>query len=392
MKKLIFVLAIALIASPSFALTVALQRQGTSNLVDVVYSGADGNNLPRGIALDISSPTGTTIALTAGSYYQGESTSANPKYGIYPARIVIDSAGAVSNYGSPLADVNDPGAGADGTNHVVLEFGSLYVGDINAPATSGTLCTLTFGAGSVSNPTIVMVDEDTYRGGLVFEDGALGEVDTSLVFTTAIIVGAPTNPVPANAAVDVNLTVDLSWTAGANATSRDVYFGTVTPPPLVSSGQTATTYDTGTMVGNKTYYWKVVEKAGTDSNSGPIWSFTTNRLYVGQAFTCGNGGTLGPIVNLTITQVMVDKWIGLSKPLCWTCSGQKCGNGGYGGASLNRIDTVDLGSLKSSWFKTNTQVGYIPCVDFNLSGRVDTVDLGNLKAHWFKSISGTGCL
>jgi glutaredoxin len=92
---------------------------------------------------------------------------------------------------------------------------------------------------------------------------------------------APSNPSPANGAASVDITKDLSWVGGDpdpthDTVTYDVYFGTTNPPPLVSSGQTATTYDTGTMAYMTTYYWQIV---ATDnhgaSTTGPLWHFTT---------------------------------------------------------------------------------------------------------------------
>ncbi|HOM80100.1 MAG TPA: choice-of-anchor D domain-containing protein, partial [Candidatus Cloacimonas acidaminovorans] len=70
----------------------------------------------------------------------------------------------------------------------------------------------------------------------------------------------------------------LSWTptSGAgDATTYDVYFGTSTNPPLVSSNQAATTY-TPTLIAGTTYYWKVVARNELgDSPASAIWSFKT---------------------------------------------------------------------------------------------------------------------
>lgn len=70
----------------------------------------------------------------------------------------------------------------------------------------------------------------------------------------------------------------LSWTptSGAgDANAYDVYFGTATNPPLVSSNQAATTY-TPTLAAGTTYYWKVVAKNELgDSPASDVWSFKT---------------------------------------------------------------------------------------------------------------------
>jgi hypothetical protein len=95
--------------------------------------------------------------------------------------------------------------------------------------------------------------------------------------------GQAGNPTPTNGATGVSLTADLSWTAGSGATSRDVYFGTAASPPLVSTSQTATTYDTGTMSNNTTYYWRINEKNASGTTTGILWSFTTIVAAPGQA-------------------------------------------------------------------------------------------------------------
>jgi len=89
----------------------------------------------------------------------------------------------------------------------------------------------------------------------------------------------PSNPSPPNGATNVNLNVDLSWTGGdpdGDPVTYDVYFGTTSPPPLVISNQSGTTYDPGTLNHNTTYYWKIVawDVYGA-TKAGPIWSFTT---------------------------------------------------------------------------------------------------------------------
>jgi hypothetical protein len=86
--------------------------------------------------------------------------------------------------------------------------------------------------------------------------------------------GQAGNPTPASGATDISLTQDLSWTAGSGATSHDIYFGTTNPPPF-KNNQTSTTYDTGTMSGNTTYYWRIDEKNTGGTTMGEVWGFTT---------------------------------------------------------------------------------------------------------------------
>jgi hypothetical protein len=289
MKKLILVLAIALMAVPAMAIDVALVREGTTNVIDVVYTGngTDATTRVRAFALDITSPAGTTMTLVPGSFKTGESIApakgGTLGYGIFPARITIDSAGNVpeGGYGTPLADTLDPAPGADGSNHIVLEFGSLYFNaDVNAPLASDTLCKFTFNPGTAAAPIMIsMTDELTYRGGVVFENGgqALTAADKSIEYQIATLPGQATTPSPANAAVNVNRsTTTLSWAAGTGAVTRDVYFGTAaTPTVKVIDNGAATTYNPGTLVGKKTYYWRVDERNSAGTTTGVVWSFTT---------------------------------------------------------------------------------------------------------------------
>jgi len=93
----------------------------------------------------------------------------------------------------------------------------------------------------------------------------------------------PTNPSPPNGAINVNLNVNLSWSGGdpdGDPVTYDVYLGTTSPPTLVISNQSGTTYNPGTLNYNTTYYWKIVawDVYGA-TKVGPIWSFTTRTNH-----------------------------------------------------------------------------------------------------------------
>jgi len=98
-----------------------------------------------------------------------------------------------------------------------------------------------------------------------------------LVFPNTSAPLAPTLLAPANGSWAFTNDV-LSWvpTIGAgDANAYDVYLGTSSNPPLVSSNQTTTTY-TPTLATGTTYYWKVVAKNEFgDSPASEVWSFKT---------------------------------------------------------------------------------------------------------------------
>lgn len=89
---------------------------------------------------------------------------------------------------------------------------------------------------------------------------------------------APGRPSPGDHAHGILPDADLVWKGGdpdtASVVRYDVYFGTASPPPLVSSGQPDTIYDPGPLTGLAAYYWRVVAKddSGTTASS-PVWTF-----------------------------------------------------------------------------------------------------------------------
>lgn len=102
------------------------------------------------------------------------------------------------------------------------------------------------------------------------------------VTVTASISTLATVPSPANAATGICYSgtgevSGVSWTAAAGATSYDVYFGAGSLPGSVTANQAGTTYATGALAANTTYYWKIVPRSACGATSGtPVtWTFTT---------------------------------------------------------------------------------------------------------------------
>lgn len=99
----------------------------------------------------------------------------------------------------------------------------------------------------------------------------------------------PSNPSPPNLVTDISINADLSWSGGdpnpGDTVTYDVYFGTISTPPLVSNDQSTTTYDPGTLSFNIKYYWKVVTTDNHRASSiGPLWDFTTELSAGGIAW------------------------------------------------------------------------------------------------------------
>ena len=105
-----------------------------------------------------------------------------------------------------------------------------------------------------------------------------GAATTSPIVTITLfespLPGLAINPNPPDGAIGIAVSTDLSWTAGINAVSHDVYFGT-TSPGTFRGNRTAATFDPGIMSYNKTYYWRIDEVNPSGTTTGTVWSFTT---------------------------------------------------------------------------------------------------------------------
>jgi hypothetical protein len=174
MKKLCVLLAVLAVASPALA-AVRITAEPNGPIVAINYA-TDGEKV-RAFALDITVDNGVIYAIS--DFIRGESTAANPGYGIFPANFaryitVNPDTGEVAKWDvndyTPVADPCDTGAlGGLGTNGITIEMGALYYptddSSPNAPPNSGTLFKL-----AVSQPATVTIALNQIRGGVVLTD------------------------------------------------------------------------------------------------------------------------------------------------------------------------------------------------------------------------------
>src|SRR4030095_14722533 len=115
-------------------------------------------------------------------------------------------------------------------------------------------------------------------------------------FTTLPVPGAASAPNPASGATVVSVTPTLTWTAGSNASSHDVRFGTANPPPFVQN-QAGTSYAPSTLAGGTLYYWRIDEVNSSGYTTGTAWRFTTAAsipaYFVNSGFEGGFGAAGG---------------------------------------------------------------------------------------------------
>jgi parallel beta-helix repeat protein len=98
-------------------------------------------------------------------------------------------------------------------------------------------------------------------------------------------IGLASNPSPPDGATDVSVKYGmLGWTAGVNAISHDVYFGTDRmsvagahqgSPEYRGNQQTNVYLEWGRLKPQTTHYWRVDEIGYLGKTTGTVWSFTT---------------------------------------------------------------------------------------------------------------------
>jgi mannan endo-1,4-beta-mannosidase len=111
-------------------------------------------------------------------------------------------------------------------------------------------------------------------------DGVTAHAGDVWSFTAAIL--AASNPSPYDGERWAGINTDLTWTAGADTLSHDVYFSIdkaaveARDPSAFKGNQPGAAYTPGTLAKDTTYYWRVDEHAPDNVlREGPVWSFTT---------------------------------------------------------------------------------------------------------------------
>jgi hypothetical protein len=142
-----------------------------ANIVTVYYDATSEPNRVRAFALNIelSDAFGADNAVieSVSDYFVGECNATEKGYGIFPGTISIDGSGNVTDWGTPVAVNDTPGAVGTGlgTKKIVIEMGSLYT-DANAPAKSGILFKFRVNDKACG----ITISENTERGGIVMEN------------------------------------------------------------------------------------------------------------------------------------------------------------------------------------------------------------------------------
>jgi len=163
----------------------------------------------------------------------------------------------------------------------------IYLGTVEADVQNATTATPGIYKG---NRTSATYEPDTLAPNTVYywrvdEVGGPGNGKTPgevWQFTTG--AGQATDPDPADGEAAVAVTgAVLAWTAGAGATSHDVYFGTSSTAvdeasrtsPQFKGNQAGTSYNLGILTGATSYFWRIDSVTADGTTKGEIWSFQT---------------------------------------------------------------------------------------------------------------------
>lgn len=244
------------------------------------------------------------------------SASDNPKLAVYWDDLLINSSGGIFHRTTGTAP----------NRRFIVQF------QLQVPKVGGSVCTsqIWFNEGShiiqfvygnhpinAGNYSIGVAASSTSYISYTASTGTFSTVSANnsnsaalssglaLTFTPAL--SCPTTFFPANNSSGINgvTGTTLSWSNGGGATSFDVFFGTSTTPPLVSSSQTTLSYATGTLNDSTTYYWRIVPRNGANVNSGCVLnSFTTSsRLNYNVSRTTGINYT-----SISATGTSITSW------------------------------------------------------------------------------------
>ncbi len=198
-----------------------------------------------------------------------------------PPVAAIDPEPADGAGGVGLAPMLHWGGGTDPDGDVVIF--EIYLGTAEPLPLVGT--------SSVASLTVPerLMPEVELHWRVVSRDirGAATESQTWSFRTADSIIGnnpptRPVNPDPADGSASVPLAATLSWSGGVDsdldAVTFDVYFGTVNPPPYVTT-QAGVGYDPpGDLAPEMLYFWQVIARDNQGGvTPGPIWSFSTQR-------------------------------------------------------------------------------------------------------------------
>jgi len=153
-------------------------------------------------------------------------------------------------------------------NSVLHRIRVVYMHDTGTVPTGYCWC-----ASTATNP---------YAGGVAYDNNLNTQAAYDLWFEVHgdVKPNKPTSPTPSHTDTGIALnTSELSWTAGANTDTFDVYFGESGSEVLVAEGQDVSDENWAILFGSlgygTTYGWRVDASNFYGTTTGDTWTFTT---------------------------------------------------------------------------------------------------------------------
>lgn len=254
---------------------------------------------------------------------------------------------------------------------------NVYFGTVNPPAARGNQTATTFEPGSLVASVQYYWRIDEVRSG----DVLTGKLWS---FTALALPAQATATSPSNSAIDISLTADLNWTAGARAASHNVYFGTANPPPFIRN-QTAVTYDTGTLNHSTAYYWRINEANTSGTTTGTVWSFVTITAKAGNPVPANSAVEVPIETDLVWTSgygaTSHDVYFGTANPPAFI-KNQTANIYTPGSGAL--ADWSDIENMANWWLNSTCSAGNGWCngADVDKLGSVNLADFAMLAQDW----------
>ena len=229
-----------------------------------------GTASPPPLATNTAGTSYTPGTLSAGTVYYWQVVAKNSSGSTASAIWSFTTQGSAP----PAPALLSPGNGAAGVSLTPTVNWSaatgatsydVYFGTASPPPLATNTAGTSYAPGTLNAGTVYYWQVAARNGG-----GATKSVIWS--FTTQ--VAAPVLVSPANGATGISATPTLSWNSSTGATSYDVYFGTASPPPLVTN-TAGTSYTPGTLSEGTVYYWQVAARNSGGAATSAIWLFTT---------------------------------------------------------------------------------------------------------------------
>ena len=323
MRKALLIVAMLLLVTPVMATTtISAVKEGA------VFTAADGNKVQtvridyvsdvnvRAFALDINVATGPVFRGIRG-FKTGESNSASPGYGIFPSRfrdfIVVTGPNWVDTNYNPTTAWNEPETldhnSGMGWPKMIVEMGTLYAGDANKPAFSGTLFRFDVNNQGLLGTFNLSIKANALRGGVVGNDG--NTVPAVLSFVgTAIIFAAPELSAPSQIiypVYDPDCNVPIYWAPVAGATGYTLERSNDSGVnwPVAKDYNQFITFGVNTVPVGPNYRWRVKATNAESTSPYRTGTFDCNAILS----TCyRDGNTDDPNWN---------NWVAVGRPDCW---------------------------------------------------------------------------